>query len=373
MNATTTGSLKQSSDVTTVEILHNGNPEWHSVLVLTIFVAVFGYLLPRDFLIAAEITVSYETFSRPLFPAIIPLPAVIAIRLLVAAIIAADNLRACCLVVFDHETEYYKASKLRAGAPIAYRGMWTRQGTIASGLIGVASFTNVTWMLEGLVFFLAALIPLLELKDHVLLYQCVWILWEIVAPSSFLVSLIVTYVLWPHALVAEAKGRKGNLGLLNRWGPLLAHNLNVLAIATEFSILGGIPLRLGHFSFAPLYGSAYVLFSWAMKDSWLPLLDNEQKRKAWGPQFIYPFMDTSLGWVHTFSLVALLMVLLVSHVGVFGLQHVLHLLSPNLYELDGGDDDDTIDNDSGGTESWSRFGKHVVVFLGVLTFVCRFR
>jgi hypothetical protein len=82
------------------------------------------------------------------------------------------------------------------------------------------------------------------------------------------------------------------------------HNLNVLAALTESFLLSGLPVRWSEAALAPLWGCAYVVFSWNMVYAW-----NERRH---GPQFIYFFFDTTLpGYTCSFALVALLLVLLI--------------------------------------------------------------
>jgi hypothetical protein len=82
------------------------------------------------------------------------------------------------------------------------------------------------------------------------------------------------------------------------------HNLNVLAALTECFLLSGLPVRWSEAALAPLWGCAYVVFSWNMVYAW-----NERRH---GPQFIYFFFDTTLpGYTCSLALLALLLVLLI--------------------------------------------------------------
>lgn len=69
----------------------------------------------------------------------------------------------------------------------------------------------------------------------------------------------------------------------------------------EIGLLGGLPVRMDHIAVAPLWGVAYVYYTWWMADKWAP--------KSEGPQFCYPFFDTTLGWTASIALVVLLVVL----------------------------------------------------------------
>jgi len=91
---------------------------------------------------------------------------------------------------------------------------------------------------------------------------------------------------------------------------LLEHNANVLMVLVEIGLLGGLPIRLQDFSVAPLFGIVYIFFTWSMSESWVA--------KTKGPQFIYFFMDTTLGIKTSLFLLALLGVLS-SYYGLFWL------------------------------------------------------
>mmetsp|Transcript_28787 Transcript_28787/g.43949 ORF Transcript_28787/g.43949 Transcript_28787/m.43949 type:complete len:384 (+) Transcript_28787:42-1193(+) len=362
--------VDDSTPLSSASKLHHndGYPPWHAIALIIGFVAIFVQQL-----LASPSSSSNDNhsllFSRALFPNMLPLSVVVSIRLGFALIIFCDIFRALFLAVYlDHRSDYYPGSQLKASAPILYRGILTKDGTIWSGFLCVASFTEITWMLEGVFFFLAGILPLLSKHDSnsssivvTKLSSLALMLWEIVTPCAFLVTLIVTFVLWPFAIEAKKQGNPGQIGLLNSPGPLLAHNLNVMAITMELSLLGGLPLRRDHFAMAPLYGCAYVLFSWSMRNSWLPQL-SATERKSWGAQFIYPFMDTTLGWNTSFSLLALLMVLLASHWGVYGLHQLLHFYGPRLSGAIVEDDDDV-----------RRFAAHCSVMFVIGVCICRFR
>jgi hypothetical protein len=69
-----------------------------------------------------------------------------------------------------------------------------------------------------------------------------------------------------------------------------------------------LPVRFQDISVAPLFGLVYVLYSWSMMHSWCD--------PSKGPQFIYPFLDTTLGLTTSIALVALLLVLMLAY-GIF--------------------------------------------------------
>lgn len=90
---------------------------------------------------------------------------------------------------------------------------------------------------------------------------------------------------------------------------------------------------------APLFGIAYVLFSWAMSGRWTP---------GRGPQFLYFFLDTTLGWTGSFAILALL-----------AIQFIFYALFSLV--------DDALENLQGG------FLTHVLGIILACFFVCRFR
>jgi hypothetical protein len=95
------------------------------------------------------------------------------------------------------------------------------------------------------------------------------------------------------------------------------HNFNVLFALTETCVLSGLPVRFRDASLAPLWGCAYVLFTWFMMRRWT---GHPQKH---GPQFIYFFFDTTIpGLYPTIVLIVLLLVLLCFY-GLFCCTEVL--------------------------------------------------
>ena len=185
----------------------------------------------------------------------------------------------------------------------------------------------VAWVLEGVTFMLLGGISLYLSQSRtegnhtelpVWLYRAALVGWQISAPISLLVCAIVKYVLWPMNM--EQGGN--NINVLKHPGALLEHNWNVLSCLLEVALLGGLPIRYQDYALAPLFGLVYVLFSYAMVGAWAPASE--------GPQFMYPFLDTTLGWRTTACLLALLGVLTTSF-GIFGaLDHVItELLQPD--------------------------------------------
>jgi len=138
------------------------------------------------------------------------------------------------------------------------------------------------------------------------------LLFEIVGPCAMLVAFVVKYALWPQAL---KHGASDDPSLpFKRVRALIMHNLNVLMVLTEISLLGGLPIRASDFGVAVLYGVVYIIFTWSTMSYWAP---------QHGPQSLYFFFDTTLGATTSLALVALLVVLMVFY-GLFcGLHAIL--------------------------------------------------
>ncbi len=156
---------------------------------------------------------------------------------------------------------------------------------------------------------------------------------EVAAPLSMLVSAVVRYALWPKALTGNGSQE------LKRPHILIQHNVNVIMSLTEVGLLGGLTCRLTDMAVAPIFGVTFVFFAWTMKNKWL---ENGE------PQFMYFFLDTTLGKFTSIALMALLFVLTLFY-GIFVLVDDLILM------LGGG------------------LVVHTAVVVGVASLVCRFR
>jgi hypothetical protein len=92
--------------------------------------------------------------------------------------------------------------------------------------------------------------------------------------------------------------------------------------------MGGLPVKLSHASFAPLYAGIYQLFMWSMASYWVP---------SHGPVYLYFFADPTLGKKTTYFMMGLLSVIFVSflffaflEMGVDIIEHSEHGVLPNL-------------------------------------------
>ena len=161
-------------------------------------------------------------------------------------------------------------------------------------------FTSWAWNLLGISFALNSAIALMVAygmgdKLNPWLLRAALLIFEVAAPNALLVACVIRYAIWPRILSSG-----GSTTQLRHWRTLLWHNANVIMALTEVSLLGGLPVRFSHFAVAPLFGIVYILFTWYMTPYWV-----EE-----GPQFIYFFFDTTLGYTTTIALVILLLVLM---------------------------------------------------------------
>lgn len=143
---------------------------------------------------------------------------------------------------------------------------------------------------------------------------------ESVAPSSLLVSAVTSYVIWPAVLASE-----GDSSGLSNVRTLLWHNANVLMVLCEVAFLGGIPIVASHCATTPLFGCLYVAFTWLYRDQWSPCSpDHNHNNGDCSSQFLYNFMDTTLGSTVTISLLALLTVLMAFFFILCAAKGILH-------------------------------------------------
>lgn len=175
-------------------------------------------------------------------------------------------------------------------------------------------FTSLSWNLLGLSFAFSGLLTLfvdnmsgqysiaeiMEFPYMKLALRTSFLLFETVAPLTMLVSVVVTYALWPNALRGD-----GNTDGFKRKAVLLQHNANTIMSLTEVGLLGGLPVRFSDMALAPLFGVVYIIFSWGMRFKWVP---------SGEPQFVYFFLDTTLGRKSTIALLVLVVILTLFYV-----------------------------------------------------------
>jgi hypothetical protein len=343
----------------------SGRPPWHTSCVIGICLLIALYYVPsvesldRDLANVAVLTHSVGTISVTTMGWL---------RILLGSIMMGDSLYVVLWGKWQQDTEYYPGSQLQPQFHLPFRGILVeRPYSFSRGLVTLSSFTMWAWVLEGMAFWLLGYIALTtDNKDDdetrltaaaatatvttmvpkQRIYRMAAVLWEIAAPTSLLVSSIVKYVLWPLALVSEGNS---NANGLKHPAALLEHNLNSLAALVEVGFLGGLPVQMSHASLAVLFGLTYLAYTYVMVHSWPhgtqdKKLDKHNKEDRdmsitthqprtttpsssssssttttttavhRGPQFIYPFLDTTLpGYQTTYCLLGLLAVLLLSH------------------------------------------------------------
>jgi hypothetical protein len=163
----------------------------------------------------------------------------------------------------------------------------------------------------GVSFALSAYIAHQSLKGNQVpqyLLRAALIMYETAAPSTLLVSAVIRYAIWPNIL------RRGNSTKeISRLRTLIWHNANVVMALSETALWGGIPVKLGHVAVSPMYGFLYIVCAWSLQHFWRPDV---------GPQFIYFFLDTTLGKTTTYALLTLLAVLMTFY-GIFAVAHII--------------------------------------------------
>ncbi len=175
------------------------------------------------------------------------------------------------------------------------------------GLGTLCPFTSWSWYLlaygflgRGVIALAASHIETAEtppewaiaLLESPWLFRTTLIAWEISAPFAMLVSTVTKYVLWPAAIKG---GKPHNLaGFRNQ----LQHNCNSIWILLEATLLGGPPVKFSHISIAFATGAVYILFTWTMAVVYFG-------NRHIGPQYIYWFLDTTLGKTTTIAIVGL--------------------------------------------------------------------
>mmetsp|Transcript_24825 Transcript_24825/g.35023 ORF Transcript_24825/g.35023 Transcript_24825/m.35023 type:complete len:153 (-) Transcript_24825:1913-2371(-) len=150
-----------------------------------------------------------------------------------------------------------------------------------------------------------------------------------------LVSIAVRYAIWPMNL---SKGE--STVSLKHPRVLINHNATSIMALTEVALLGGLPVRLSDFPIAPLFGIVYTLFTWSMMYQWTT--------RDQGAQFIYWFLDTTLGATTSIAFLGLFTVLVVTYLLFTGIDHILMQMGGGLLV-------------------------HGIAVVGISSLVCRFR
>ena len=314
----------------------SASPPWHAV-VAAAAISVMYIPMAATSLATMDEMATMETFTSRLFPNFMSIQTLGWIRLAIASFVWAVTFFMIYGMGTMWKSIYLPRSKLQSTTILLERFQT------------LTPFAAWSWILLGLAFSMTgtlALVTHYTPQQHSKLSRIVssprflrtaLIVWELGATSSILTSAIVTYALWPVRL------KRGGTAQLKERRQLIMNNVNVVITMTEVCLLGGIPVRWVDATFAPLLGIVYLLFSWYMTDKWSTRTHEDK-----GPQFLYFFLDTTLGYRTTMYLILLLIVLQFSYLVVVVLQTLL----------------DTV----GGTLT-----THAVAILGVCSLVCRFR
>jgi len=221
------------------------------------------------------------------------------------------------------------------------------------------------------------------------LLRITFILWELTGPYAVLTSSVVKYVIWPAALRSQIQSnsnsnspnntRKHNLaGYRNQ----LQHNWNSIFSLLEVTVFGGIPVCLYHITIPILVGCLYMILTWLLgiyyhfgyntktnstKDSKKETKTNSAAiGSVVGPQYIYFFMDTSMGIITTYCMVGLLFAMMTIYL-FFSV--IIQLLDTGGGGSGGGSGSGSGDNND--TED-SLLVNIIFLIIGILV-VCRFR
>ena len=101
----------------------------------------------------------------------------------------------------------------------------------------------------------------------------------------------------------------------------MQHNINSVMTLTELCLLGGLPLEFSHTGMHLVFGCTYILFSW---------LNCFNLTKRVGPQYLYWFLDTTLGAGTTIALTVLVTVLVCSSFLLLSLKAGVDTMGQNL-------------------------------------------
>lgn len=318
--------------MTKSKVIKTSPPPQSVAFVLTVLALCIAFI--PNILSTIDEIATIEICTSPLFPDIISRSTLGWIRVGLSGfigIVSAYRMTESELL----NVNYMKNSKLKS-IPIEM-----------SGLRVQAAFTSWCWNLLGISFAVSGLLTLF-VDDHTnqfdveeivafpymkMALRASILLFEMAAPLSMLVSFVVTYVLWPKALKGNGSDNCKRIPIL------IQHNANAIMCLLELGLLGRLPVRFTDLPCAPLFGIAYIFFSWGMRYRWVPSGD---------PQFLYFFFDTTLGQTSTIALVILVVILIVFYI-------LFVLLDDILLYLGGG------------------FPVHAGVVTIVSMIVCRFR
>lgn len=280
-------------------------PPWHASLFIGALLGVAIVTLPEDL----DELATVETFTRRIFPKLLSLPAMVIARLGIAICCWSVTIYMVTACSWSIETTYRPRSRLQ-NTTLEMFGMRT-----------LCPFTSWAWIMLASTFTLSGYIGLMahlgrghEVSQWVL--RAALVLWELSAPFSILVSVVVRYAIWP---VVEASGKKHGLASFRNQ---MQHNINSVYALSEMALLGGLPVSFSHLSLPCLLGSIYILFSWFSCYFYA--------EPEYGPQYLYWFMDPTLGKTTSAALVILLFTLVLSFTVFFAIDAFIQWMDASI-------------------------------------------
>jgi hypothetical protein len=165
------------------------------------------------------------------------------------------------------------------------------------------AFTIWCWTLEMICFGLLLCIEL-DIFNLPWLIEAAQIAFELALSFAFLVTTIVTFVLYPTAVKENH-----DMDLFFQFRVLMMHNANLLFMIVEL-LLCPSKFNFAHFPFAMIFGLSYVVWSWYVAGK--------------VGYFLYFFINYN--YKHVLLSYTLLILTLISYFGLSGL--ISHLVDP---------------------------------------------
>jgi hypothetical protein len=282
-------------------------PPWHSIVLIIVVLSFCG----KNMASSIDITTTRASITTPLFENYISQQTLGWIRIFFSIFCVITTITTLLAQPIEVTINYSKNSKLKS-FPMVFRGTHRQ-----------LFFTRITWNLLAISCGLNGLLTLWEyheshqqwLSKNQWIYRVALYLFEVVSPSTMLVSCCVRYSLWPNAL---AKGAKTDG--FKTITALLQHNANLLISLVEAALLGRIPVRLTDVPVGIGFQCCYVSMVWSMMYRWHP---------SGEPQVLYHFLDPTLGMTTTISLLVLMFVSVLFNMLFVFLETILEHLNEN--------------------------------------------
>ncbi|OEU14924.1 hypothetical protein FRACYDRAFT_241482 [Fragilariopsis cylindrus CCMP1102] len=366
--------------------IQSGIPPWHTIILLLIILILLIGNLPTTQSLDDYATLQIITKTK--FPLYLSMKGLGYLRLLIGGIALSLTLHLCLLkdgweLMPNYLPKYTKLQHVK----LRLQGFGT-----------LCPFTSISWFILGIGFVLRGLLCLIYVNYHVSednglilnyilqennswLLRITFILWELTGPYAVLTSSVVKYVIWPAALRSQQiqsnsnsnspnNSRKHNLaGYRNQ----LQHNWNSIFSLLEVTVFGGIPVCLYHITIPILVGCLYMILTWLLGIYYHFGYNNktnskDTKKTSVGPQYIYFFMDTSMGILTTYCMVGLLFAMMTIYLFFSVIIQILDTGGGSGGGSGSGSGSGSGDND---TED-SLIVNIIFLIIGILV-VCRFR